>query len=62
MRSLKAACRSLWHNLTGVLQELSDQDRYQRHLRKHGLPHSGEAWRAFSDQRLKEKYMRPKCC
>jgi len=35
---------------------------YRRHLESHGRVHSGEEWRRFSEERLRAKYMRAKCC
>jgi hypothetical protein len=45
-----------------VLNELSDQSAYQRHLAHHGAHHSPEEWKRFLDQHLERKFMRPKCC
>ena len=46
----------------GLLRELSDENAYRRYLMAHHLAHSGEQWRKFSDQRLRAKYLRAKCC
>jgi hypothetical protein len=46
----------------GLLRELGDESAYARHLANRGLSHSPAEWRAFSDQRLRAKYVRPKCC
>ncbi len=46
----------------GVLRELSDENAYRRHLAAHGVPHSGDEWRRFSEHRFKAKYARAKCC
>ena len=46
----------------GLLRELSDESAYSRHLAGHGVAHSGEEWRRFSDCRMREKYTRAKCC
>ena len=58
--------RRTWHMVSGVivgiLCEISDQSAYQRYLDAHGLTHSGEAWRRFSDCRMQRKYQRAKCC
>ena len=48
--------------VVGLLRELSDENAYQRHLRAHGRVHSQGEWRRFSEERLRAKYMRPKCC
>ena len=45
-----------------LLRELSDENAYQRHLERHGRQASGEEWRRFSDDRLRAKYARAKCC
>ena len=46
----------------GLLRELADENAYARHLAAHGRPHSGEEWRRFSEERLRAKYQRAKCC
>jgi hypothetical protein len=46
----------------GILKELSDESAYARHLERRGRRHSGEEWRRFSEDRLRAKYTRPKCC
>jgi len=48
--------------LKQFLRELADENAYQRHLIAHGRKHSAEEWRKFSDERLRAKYMRAKCC
>ncbi|MBZ5595055.1 MAG: hypothetical protein LAP39_22660 [Acidobacteriia bacterium] len=48
--------------LLALLRELSDENAYQRHLATHGREHSPSEWRKFSDERLRAKYVRPKCC
>ena len=45
-----------------LLRELADENAYARHLRAHGREHSAEEWRRFSEERLRAKYMRAKCC
>lgn len=47
---------------TALLRELADEGAYQRHLARHGLSHSREAWKQFHRERLRAKYLRPKCC
>jgi len=54
--------REIARLLAGILRELSDESAYQRHLERHGRPHSAGEWRRFSEARLREKYSRPKCC
>ena len=45
-----------------LLRELADENAYRRHLAVHGRAHSAEEWRRFSDERLRARYVRPKCC
>jgi hypothetical protein len=54
--------RAFGRLILALLRELSDESAYHRHLAAHGRPHSAEEWRRFSDQRLRAKYLRPKCC
>jgi hypothetical protein len=58
MRWLRAICRGT----RALLVELSDEGAYRRHLALSGREHSATEWRRFSDQRLRAKYLRPKCC
>lgn len=50
--------RIIW----AILRELSDENAYARHLSVHGRPHSGDEWRRFSEERMRSKYARAKCC
>jgi hypothetical protein len=45
-----------------LLRELADENAYARHLAAHGRSHSAEEWRRFSEERLRAKYARAKCC
>lgn len=45
-----------------LLRELADENAYRRHLEARGVPASPEEWRRFSDERLRAKYARAKCC
>jgi uncharacterized short protein YbdD (DUF466 family) len=45
-----------------LLRELADENAYQRHLQAHGTVHSAMEWRKFSEERLRAKYARAKCC
>ncbi len=45
-----------------LLRELADENAYQRHLAAHRRTHSMAEWKRFSDERLRAKYVRPKCC
>jgi hypothetical protein len=48
--------------ILALLRELADENAYRRHLAVHGRTHSGEEWRRFSEERLRAKYQRAKCC
>ena len=54
--------RRLFRLVVALLRELADESAYQRYLTAHGRTHSGEEWRRFSEQRLRERYSRAKCC
>lgn len=54
--------REFWRLLVATLREIGDENAYQRHLAAHGRKHSGEEWRRFSEHRLHDKFIRPKCC
>jgi hypothetical protein len=54
--------RRLFDLVMELLRELADENAYRRHLAAHGRTHSGEEWRRFSEQRMREKYARAKCC
>ena len=54
--------RDLAGIVASLVRELADQNAYDRHLRVHGVEHSAEEWRRFSDARLRDRYARPKCC
>ena len=58
MKHLREFCRLV----LATLREIGDESAYERHLAAHGRAPSGEEWRRFSEQRLKAKYIRPKCC
>ena len=51
-----------WRIIVGLMKELSDQNPYQRYLSAHDRTHSSKEWRRFSDDRLRRKYSRAKCC
>lgn len=53
---------AVWRMIIAVLRELSDEAPYRRHLDRRGEAHSGQAWRRFSEERLKAKYQRARCC
>jgi predicted secreted acid phosphatase len=54
--------RSIWVVVMGILREIADESAYARHLAAHGRKHSAEEWRHFSEERLRAKYQRAKCC
>lgn len=54
--------RRIGRLILALLRELADENAYQRHLEAHGQSHSGEEWRRFSEERLRAKYARAKCC
>jgi hypothetical protein len=54
--------RSVRRLVLALLRELADENAYARHLASHGRTHSGEEWRRFSEERLRAKYARAKCC
>ena len=58
MRRVLAAVRIFLE----LLRELSDESPYRRHLAAHGLKHSGDAWRHFSSERHRAKFITPRCC
>jgi hypothetical protein len=59
---MTAALRKAGRLLLALLRELADESAYERHLKTHRRAHSAAEWRLFSDQRLKAKYSRAKCC
>ena len=54
--------KQLFRIVMGLLRELADENAYACHLAVHGRAHSGEEWRRFSEERLRAKYARAKCC
>lgn len=58
MKVLRSLAQLLWR----LLRELSDETAYQRHLSLHRAQSSPEEWRRFSEERLRSKYTRPRCC
>lgn len=56
------AFRQFWRIVVGILHEISDETAYRRHLAAHGVAASGPEWRRFSEERLKQKYQRARCC
>jgi len=58
MKRIRAVARIL----LGLLRELGDEAAYRRHLAAHGLEPSGEAWRHFTSERFRAKFIAPRCC
>jgi hypothetical protein len=58
MRLVSRLASLLW----ALLQELADENAYQRYLSAKGRIHSAAEWRRFSERRLGAKYARAKCC
>jgi hypothetical protein len=56
------AVRRFGRLVLAMLREIGDENAYQRHLAAHGLRHSGAEWRRFSEDRMRAKYARAKCC
>ena len=56
------ALRRLGSLILALLREIGDENAYQRHLASHGRLHSGDEWRRFSEERLRAKFARAKCC
>jgi hypothetical protein len=54
--------RSFGRFVLALLREIGDESAYQRHLAAHGREHSGAEWRRFSEERMRAKYARAKCC
>ncbi len=48
--------------LLAILREIGDENAYQRYLMLHQIPASGAAWRQFSEERLRMRYARARCC
>jgi hypothetical protein len=45
-----------------LLREIGDENAYARHLAAHQRPHSRAEWQRFSDEHMRAKYARAKCC
>ena len=54
--------RHLLEILRGILDEITDQSAYRRHLLAHGVVHSPDEWRKFCDERYQAVAKRPRCC
>ena len=53
---------TFWGIIAGILRELSDETSYARHLKAHGVAHSPEEWRKFTEERWNAAAKRPRCC
>ena len=62
MRRAIGELRAFAGLMLAMLREIGDENAYRRHLQAHGLEHSGAAWRRFSEERMRAKYARAKCC
>ena len=56
------ALRQFFSILRGIVDELSDQNAYARHLKAHGVEHSPDEWRRFQDAHWAAKSRRGRCC
>lgn len=54
--------RRLGRLVLATLREIGDENAYSRHLAAHGRQHSAGEWRRFSEERMRAKYARAKCC
>ena len=59
---MSALFRRVLRIFSGVLDELSDQTAYRRHLTAHGAVHSAAEWRRFQDEHWAAKSRRARCC
>jgi len=57
-----ALFRSVLRVVTGVVDEICDQNAYRRHLAAHGTVHSPDEWRRFQDEHWAAKARRSRCC
>jgi hypothetical protein len=54
--------RAFGRIIMSLLREIGDENAYARHLAAHMRPHSRAEWQRFSDERMRAKYARAKCC
>lgn len=57
-----AFLRGVFNALSGIIDEISDQNAYRRHLEAHGAVHSPEQWRRFQDEHAAANSRRARCC
>jgi hypothetical protein len=62
LRNVRSRWRAGRRIVVALLRELADEAAYERHLARRGRTASRAEWRLFSDERLRGKYGRPKCC
>lgn len=48
--------------LLDLAREIGDENAYRRYLAAHAVAPSREAWRDFSDERMRARFSRAKCC
>ena len=54
--------RAFGRIILGLLREIGDENAYARHLAANKLEPSRAEWKRFSDERMRAKYARAKCC
>ena len=54
--------RAFGRVIMSLLREIGDENAYARHLEMYQCPHSRAEWQRFSDERMRAKYERAKCC
>ena len=54
--------RSFMRIVVAVVDEISDQNAYRRHLAAHGTVHSPDEWRRFQDEHASANSRRPRRC
>ena len=54
--------RSFVRIVVAVMDEISDQNAYRRHLAAHGTVHSPDEWRRFQDEHAAANSRRARCC
>ena len=59
---MSALWRKLVQVVRGILDELSDQNAYRRHLAAHGAVDCPQEWRRFQDEHWAAKARRGRCC
>lgn len=57
-----SSLRAFGRLVLSILREIADENAYARHLARHGAKPSPDEWRRFTEERLRARYSRPKCC